>query len=63
MNNLQCTHCGGDVEVGINKCPHCGIPLPPGFGQEPQKKFKLFFIALVIFCVGMMLWLPPNWMN
>jgi len=61
MTNLLCKHCGGSVKIGETSCSHCGMPLPPDYGKSPQKKFKLYFIALIIFCVFMMLWLPPDW--
>ena len=61
MKNLTCKHCGGGIKMGEEYCSHCGIPLPPDLGQSPLKKFKLFFIALVIFCIGMIIWLPPDW--
>ncbi len=60
-NQLHCKHCGGIVKAGNKKCPHCGIPLPPDLGKHPQRKFILFFIAVVIFCIVMIIWLPPNW--
>jgi len=61
MKNLTCKHCGSSVEAGDENCSHCGIPLPPDYGKSPQKKFVLFFIGLVIFCLVMLLWLPPDW--
>jgi predicted amidophosphoribosyltransferase len=56
--NLNCEHCGGEVTAGDKNCSHCGIPLPPDFGKNPRKKFVLFFIALIVFCVVMIIWLP-----
>ena len=66
MNDLKCKHCGGniaanDLQIQDPACPHCGIPLPPNMGKHPQRKFILFFIGLTIFCVVMILWLPPDW--
>ena len=61
MKDLICKHCGGSVEAGDANCSHCGIPLPPNLGKSPQKKFILFFIALIIFCFVMIIWLPPDW--
>ena len=61
MMRLVCKHCGGDVHVGEKNCSHCGIPLPPDLGKSSQKKFKLFFIGLIIFCAIMIIWLPPDW--
>lgn len=61
MRNLECKHCGGSLDADDKNCPHCGIPLPPNFGKAPQRKFILYFIALVIFCLVMIIWLPPDW--
>jgi hypothetical protein len=61
MNDLVCEHCGGKVKAGEITCTHCGMPLPPDLGKTPQRKFILFFIALIIFCAVMILWLPPDW--
>ena len=58
MSNLNCKHCGGDIHIGEKNCSHCGMPLPPDLGKNPQKKFKLYFIGLVIFCAVMIIWLP-----
>ena len=61
MNNFICKHCGGEVNIGETNCSHCGMPLPPDLGKNPQKKFKIFFICLIIFCAIMIIWLPPDW--
>jgi len=66
MNDLTCKHCGGKFAANnlhrqAPACPHCGIPLSPDLGKNPQRKFVLLFIGLIIFCVVMILWLPPDW--
>lgn len=61
MKELSCKHCNGQINVGDKHCPHCGIPLPADLGKTPQKTFIRWFIALVIFCIVMILWLPPDW--
>jgi len=61
MREINCKQCDGKVEIGDKNCPNCGIPLPPNLGKYPQKNFILFFIALIIFCIFMIIWLPPNW--
>lgn len=63
MTQLNCTHCGNTIEIDSAHCSHCGIPLPPDFGKSPQKRFKLFFIAVILFCTAMIIWLPPNWID
>lgn len=61
MRELTCKHCGNKVQARDETCSSCGIPLPPNHGKEPQKRFILFFIGVCLFCVLMMIWLPPNW--
>ncbi len=61
MRSLECKHCNGSVNAGEKNCSHCGMPLPPNLGKAPQQKFILFFIALIVFCAVMILWLPPDW--
>lgn len=61
MSELTCKHCGGQVQAEQRICPNCGIPLPPNHATQKQRVFIRWFIALVIFCVFMMMWLPPDW--
>ena len=61
MSELSCSNCGGSIESDSETCPHCGIPLPPNHASQRERTFTYWFIALVIFCVFMMLWLPPDW--
>ncbi|MCK5903570.1 MAG: hypothetical protein KAG28_10540 [Cocleimonas sp.] len=61
MPSLNCKHCDGVLNPEDQHCPHCGIPLAPNHANEKQRRFTLWFIALVIFCLLMMLWLPPDW--
>ncbi len=63
MSHLHCKHCDGKVSAEDEICPHCGIPLPPEHGREKQTIFRYWFIALLIFCLFMMFWLPPNWLQ
>lgn len=58
MRVLNCKHCNGVVEASDKDCPHCGIPLPPDLAKAPQKKFMIWFVSIVIFCIIMMYWLP-----
>jgi uncharacterized membrane protein YvbJ len=60
MRDLTCKHCGGVVNAGDKNCPHCGIPLPPDFDKDPRRKFVLFFIALIVFCALLIIWLPRD---
>jgi len=61
MTELSCNHCGREIDAKDNKCPNCGIPLAPNHHVQRQHKFIIWFVALVIFCFFMMIWLPPNW--
>jgi predicted nucleic acid-binding Zn ribbon protein len=56
-----CNHCGRDVKAEDEVCANCGIPLPPNHADQRQKTFIRWFIVLVIFCVFMMWWIPPDW--
>ncbi|RLA03235.1 MAG: DnrP protein [Gammaproteobacteria bacterium] len=61
MSHLRCKHCSGDVTEGDKICPNCGIPLPPNLGQERQRRFLVWFVLIVLFCIFMIIWLPPDW--
>jgi len=64
MNTRQqesCKHCGGSITIDQTVCPHCGIPLKAGKRRHPQRRFLMFFAALVVFCLLLIYWLPPDW--
>jgi len=61
VNQSTCKHCGGNIAIGDHSCPHCGIPLKAGKPRHPQRRFLIFFSALVIFCLLLIYWLPPDW--
>jgi len=63
MNQSVCKHCGGPISHSDLNCPNCGIPLLAGKKSSSQRKFILFFIAVVLFCAFMILWLPPDWVS
>ena len=58
MITLSCKHCGGELKAENEECPHCGIPLAPDHAVSRQKRFILFFIAVTIFSIAMMLLVP-----
>jgi len=58
---LACNHCHNPVSEGDKHCEHCGIPLPPNLATASRNKFLFWFVLIVILCVFMMVWLPPNW--
>ncbi len=61
MHKCICKHCSHRVVAEDIRCAGCGIPLPPSHAKSSHKKFVIFFIGIVIFCVFMIIWLPPSW--
>mgnify|MGYP000565370713 CR=1 FL=1 len=61
MSQLNCKHCGGKIEAEESACQHCGLPLPPNHAKQKQRTFVVWFVILVLFCLFMMIWLPPDW--
>jgi len=64
MNEITCFHCARHYDATLKNCPHCGAPADSPVKLEKslrQKRFVWWFIALVIFCAIMMVWLPPQW--
>ena len=64
MTDITCNHCGRSYSHDRTACPYCHTPSPAQ--QEVNlrrvaRKFILLFLALVIFCIVMILWLPPDW--
>jgi len=57
----HCQNCDHEVDSTDQTCPHCGIPLPPNHANLKQRRFVIWFIALVIFCFVVMFFLPPDW--
>ncbi|MFS1286531.1 protein DnrP [Pseudomonas piscis] len=58
---VQCLYCQQDNPPGAEHCQHCGMPLPARAAQagaRRQKRFMGFCIALTLFCLAMVLWLP-----
>ena len=52
-----CRLCGEPINIGRHSCPQCGALV-----QVPQaqsvKRFVRLFVALAIFCLVAILWLP-----
>ncbi len=61
MSELKCHHCGKPVSAQDASCPHCGMPLPPAGTLTAHRKFVYWFIALAVFCLLLIYWLPPDW--
>ncbi len=57
----ECNHCGQRIEAGCAHCPYCGTPTPEQRDQQfaPRRaRFVALFLALALFSLAMMLWLP-----
>lgn len=53
MDKIYCSHCGLEVDKSILICPKCNAPMlakTENRAEKNAKKFKYYFIALVIFC-------------
>ncbi len=61
MNTPVCNLCGGEVNKVDQTCPHCGVPVHSSVHKSPQRRFVMFFIFVVFFCLFMIYWLPPDW--
>ncbi|BBB29502.1 conserved hypothetical protein [Neptunomonas japonica JAMM 1380] len=61
MSEISCSHCGKNFSDELNYCPHCRTPTAAQKERQinaAQKKFIRYFIALVVFCIIMIVWLP-----
>lgn len=57
----QCLYCQQENPSELESCQHCGMALPRQQEQRAAQKlvrFKWFVIALSIFCLFMIFWLP-----
>ena len=64
MSETTCNHCGQTFDDQQSFCPRCHAPTPAQQEKEiaahGKRKFILLFIALIIFCVIMIVWLPRD---
>ncbi len=61
MSDITCSHCGKAFSEKLSFCPFCKTPTAAQKERQikaVQKKFIRYFIALVIFCIVMIVWLP-----
>ena len=61
MSEVACLYCGKKIADDIAECPHCGAVShyqKRGYRAGARGKFVMFFIALVIFCLFFIFWLP-----
>ncbi|MCW9012581.1 MAG: zinc-ribbon domain-containing protein [Gammaproteobacteria bacterium] len=61
MSKIHCLYCGEEIPDDVEHCPECGAPShyqKRGVSLSKQKKFIIYFIALIIFVAVMIIWLP-----
>lgn len=59
----HCLYCQQDNPVDEGNCQHCGMPLPRQQEHNAARRlqrFKWFVIALSLFCLFMIFWLPRS---
>jgi len=68
MPDITCFHCARSYDSHLKACPHCGAPAEPPeqkMRRDKTQRFIWLFIALVVFCAIMIVWLPrfipPQW--
>ena len=57
----QCLYCNSDNMCQAINCTNCGMPLAkihPNSRGQLQRRFKWSFIAIALFCLIMMAYLP-----
>ena len=61
MSEITCNHCGQRFDDQQDACPYCRTPTTrrqdTAFGAK-KKRFMLLFIALIIVCAVLIVWLP-----
>lgn len=58
MKCEQCNHEFQAQEQDLDACPHCGEPVLDDSTQDSIKRFKWYFIGIVVFCAVMIIYLP-----
>ncbi len=61
MGEVNCLYCGKKIAEDVAECPYCGAVShfqKKGYRAGARKKFVLLFIALTIFCLFFIFWLP-----
>ena len=60
-DQVNCLYCGKKIPADVAHCPHCGAVShfqEKGYRAGARRRFVIWFIALVIVCGLMILWLP-----
>ncbi len=60
-DQVNCLYCGKKIPADVAHCPHCGAVShfqEKGYRAGVRRRFVVWFIALVIVCGLMILWLP-----
>ena len=59
---LKCLYCQRENADDRTECEHCGMPLPTTSETIRTGRrihlFRWFFVALVLFCIIIMIWFP-----
>jgi len=58
---MKCEYCNHEFEdqnLELEDCPHCGEPLLDDTTQDSIRRFKWYFVGIVVFCIVMILYLP-----
>lgn len=61
MKNITCSQCGQAIPASYNRCPVCGTAVDDQSQTTEtaaQKRFTVWFVFLVIFCLFLAFWLP-----
>lgn len=58
---MKCERCHyelKDQQAEQDQCPQCGESILDDSTQDSIRRFKWYFIGIIVFCVVMMLYLP-----
>ncbi|PLY14168.1 MAG: protein nirD [Sedimenticola sp.] len=61
MKEVDCLYCGNRIPNDSAHCPHCGAVShfqERGYRSGVRKRFIIFFIGLVLFCLFFAFYLP-----
>jgi predicted nucleic acid-binding Zn ribbon protein len=61
LSEVNCLYCGKKIAEDLAECPHCGGVShyqKRGYRAGARTRFVLFFIAVTVFCLLFIFWLP-----